>query len=94
METVLAALITVTVPAIFAMRASKHAKAAKATAAHVALVGVETRDIVRGNGHGTITALGERIEARLVALDGKVDDALSWQGRHEAQHRRTESSTT
>lgn len=47
---------------------SRHSKAAK--------------DIVKGNGHGTVTAIVERIEA-------KVDSALDWQGQHDATHRRT-----
>lgn len=91
METVLAAaaaaFITSAFPVIFAMRASKHARTAVDVAAESAKVGVETRDIVRGNGHGTVTALGERIEA-------KLDDVLAWQGRHEALHVRQGSRTT
>lgn len=42
----------------------------------------EARDIVKGNGHGNVTAIVERIEA-------KVDSALDWQGAHDAMHRRT-----
>ncbi len=100
METVLAAvlpaLVLTIVPGLIAWRAQVHAKTAVKTAAGVATVaadaaaiGVETRDIVRGNGHGTVTALGERIEATLVSLDAKVDAALAWQGHHAAEHTRT-----
>ena len=42
----------------------------------------EAKNIVKGNGHGTVMAVVERIEA-------KVDSALDWQGSHEALHRRT-----
>lgn len=43
----------------------------------------KTHKTVKGNGHGNVTAIVERIE-------GKVDAALSWQGAHEAQHVRLE----
>lgn len=59
--------------------ANIHAKAAKDTAAEVALIGAQTHAIVQGNGHGTVMAVVERTEA-------KVDAALSWLGKHEAHH--------
>lgn len=67
MEIVLAALVTTCIPAFLSMKANRHAR--------------EARDIVRGNGHGDVTALSERIEA-------KLDDVLDWQGTHDARHRR------
>lgn len=42
----------------------------------------EARNIVKGNGHGNVTAIVERIES-------KVDSALAWQGQHDASHVRS-----
>lgn len=62
--------------------ASRHARQAKDTALHVSALSAETHAIVKGNGHGNVLAIVERIEA-------KVDSALSWQGAHDALHLRT-----
>lgn len=89
METLLAAAITAFPSTLVAMAGWRHAKAGRQHSE-------ATRTIVTGNGHGTVTALGEASNALLQELlerqtnqDGKLDSVLRWQGDHAADHART-----
>lgn len=88
MEQVLVAAIAAFPSTVVAMAGWRHAKAGRQ---HSEV----TRDIVTGNGHGTVTALGEANGALLIELlerqttqDGKLDSVLRWQGEHAADHQR------
>lgn len=88
MEAIAAEAVRAIAPTLVALAAWRQARAGRRDSA-------ATREIVTGNGHGTVTTLAESTSAlsveileRLTVMDGRLTSALRWQGAHQADHER------